>query len=96
MRNPHKVPRAAHCTGCGVTFEKMHVMINHRRNHRCGGRFLPIGERALRNAAAWWNRKYETTESSFFYTQWRDLTRRANTLRIKRLHDERDAQAAKG
>lgn len=38
--------RKAHCIGCGVTFPKMHLMINHRRNMRCGGRFLPADERA--------------------------------------------------
>lgn len=40
MRNPYKVSRTAFCTGCSVTFTKMHEMINHRRSHRCGGRFL--------------------------------------------------------
>ena len=43
--------RAAHCIGCGVTFDKMHLMINHRRNNRCGGRFLPLDERELVEAA---------------------------------------------
>ena len=46
MRNPYKLPRKAYCTGCGVTFEKMHILINHRRTDRCGGRFLPPEERA--------------------------------------------------
>ena len=39
--------RAAYCTGCGVTFPKMHMMINHRRSNRCGGRFLPVEEREM-------------------------------------------------
>jgi len=34
-------PRAAYCTGCGITFTKMHLLINHRGLKRCGGRFLP-------------------------------------------------------
>ena len=37
--------RSAYCTGCGVTFPRMHLMINHRRNDRCGGRFLATEER---------------------------------------------------
>ena len=44
-----KKARAAYCTGCGNTFPKMHIMINHRRTDRCGGRFLPIPERRLIN-----------------------------------------------
>lgn len=39
--------RKAFCTGCQETFGKMHQMINHRRTHRCGGRFLPPEARAL-------------------------------------------------
>lgn len=35
-----KKPRAAYCTGCDKTFPKMHILINHRRTKRCGGRFL--------------------------------------------------------
>lgn len=42
-------PRAAYCTGCGITFPKMHILFNHRRDYRCGGRFLPIPERAMVN-----------------------------------------------
>lgn len=42
-------PRAAYCTGCGITFSKMHILINHRRTERCGGRFLPIPERRMVN-----------------------------------------------
>lgn len=42
-----KKPRAAYCTGCGVTFKKMHLMMHHRRNERCGGRFLPPDERRM-------------------------------------------------
>lgn len=45
-----KEPRAAYCTGCGVTFPKMHLMINHRRMKRCGGRFLDPLERARLDA----------------------------------------------
>lgn len=41
--------RAAYCTGCGVTFPKMHLMIQHRRLKKCGGRFLSISERILIN-----------------------------------------------
>jgi len=44
MRNPHKLPRRAYCTGCGYTFPKHHMLINHRRSERCGGRFLPEDE----------------------------------------------------
>lgn len=40
MRNPHKKPRVAYCTGCGIIFEKMHFLRNHRITDRCGGRFL--------------------------------------------------------
>lgn len=47
MRNPYKISRTPYCTGCGVTFDKMHQMINHRRSFRCGGRFLPIDEHVL-------------------------------------------------
>lgn len=47
MRNPNKTPRRAFCTGCTVTFPKMHLMINHRRTFRCGGRFLSREERSL-------------------------------------------------
>lgn len=36
--------RTPYCTGCGHTFSKMHLMINHRRTDRCGGRFLPDEE----------------------------------------------------
>lgn len=43
-------PRAAYCTGCGITFDKMHIMMDHRRTHRCGGRFLPLKERIQINA----------------------------------------------
>lgn len=40
MRNPYKKPRTAYCTGCGIIFEKMHLLRNHRTTDRCGGRFL--------------------------------------------------------
>lgn len=43
-------PRKAYCTGCGVTFPKMHLLMNHRGTFRCGGRFLPVEEQqALRH-----------------------------------------------
>lgn len=44
MRNPYKTPRKAYCTGCGVTFPKIHNLRNHRNTDRCGGRFLPPEE----------------------------------------------------
>ena len=44
MRNPDKTPRKAYCTGCGVTFPKRHLLLNHRGTARCGGRFLPPEE----------------------------------------------------
>ena len=44
-----KYPRAAYCTGCGITFSKMHLMIYHRNTRRCGGRFLPPAEREMIN-----------------------------------------------
>lgn len=47
MRNPHKKPRVAYCTGCTRLFEKMHYMINHRRTERCGGRFLTADQLAV-------------------------------------------------
>lgn len=34
-----------------MTFEKMHLMINHRRRERCGGRFLPLEEQMANEAA---------------------------------------------
>lgn len=42
-----KNPRVAYCTGCGIPFKKMHLLINHRRTKRCGGRFLPAPERHM-------------------------------------------------
>jgi len=33
------------CTGCGKTFSQTHLLRNHRRTDRCGGEFLPMGER---------------------------------------------------
>lgn len=49
MKKPNKTPRAAYCTGCGVTFEKRHLLMNHRNTFRCGGRFLPDEEREFLN-----------------------------------------------
>lgn len=40
MRKPDKKPRTAYCTGCGVIYPTHKELINHRRSHRCGGRFL--------------------------------------------------------
>lgn len=34
--------RKSYCTGCGVTFPKVHLMRQHRNRERCGGRFLPF------------------------------------------------------
>jgi hypothetical protein len=31
-----------YCTGCGKLFARMHDMLNHRRGHRCGGKFLEL------------------------------------------------------
>ncbi len=42
-------PRAAYCTGCGATFKKMHLLIEHRRLNRCGGRYLSEEKRAELN-----------------------------------------------
>lgn len=36
--------RAPYCTGCGTLFPKMHLMMQHRRLKKCGGRFLPEKE----------------------------------------------------
>ncbi len=44
MRKPHKIARKAYCTGCGIIFEKMHLLRNHRTTDRCGGRFLSTEE----------------------------------------------------
>ena len=42
--------RKAYCTGCGETFRQFHLLFNHRRLQRCGGRFLPPEARALWDA----------------------------------------------
>lgn len=42
-------PRKAYCTGCGVTFEKKHLLRNHRNTFRCGGRFLSEAEMLVLN-----------------------------------------------
>lgn len=42
-------PRKAYCTGCGKTFPKMHLLMNHRGTFRCGGRFLLVEEQNLIN-----------------------------------------------
>lgn len=33
------------CTGCGKTFSQTHLLRNHRRTDRCGGKFLSMNER---------------------------------------------------
>ncbi len=39
-------PRVAYCNGCGIRFMKMHLLIEHRRLNRCGGRYLSEEKRA--------------------------------------------------
>lgn len=46
MRKPGKLPRRAYCNGCDHTYPKMHLLRDHRRTDRCGGRFLSAEERA--------------------------------------------------
>jgi len=31
-----------YCTGCGKLFARMHDMLNHRRSHRCGGKWMML------------------------------------------------------
>lgn len=93
--------RAAHCVGCGKTFDKMHLMINHRRLDRCGGRFLPITERLLLNQARfhfkiWMNIPAATTKDikifdhwRWNYNQYRDYIHRFHLLRKRRLDAQR-------
>lgn len=95
MRNPYHKPRAAHCIGCGVTFDKMHLMIQHRRRDRCGGRFLPASERELVMAAQKHWQKYDRFAESRFeyiadqarwhYSQYKDMISRFFLLRKRRL-----------
>ena len=91
MRKPNKIPRRAHCTGCGVTFHKMHDMFNHRNNNRCGGRFLPIQERLLLHAAKENQQQYEhlididAEMARYHYFQARDFLSRFYRLRSIRL-----------
>lgn len=97
MRNPHKTPRAAHCIGCGLDFWRMHEMINHRRTFRCGGRFLPIEERSLADAARYHWQRYDTAEEGsekahWHYFQWRDMTSRFYLLRKRRLDESLQQQ----
>lgn len=93
MRNPHKLPRAAHCIGCGETFDKMHEMINHRRLHRCGGRFLPASERELVMAGKMHTQKFHSTSADDYdtyrwhWTQAGDMFSRFYILRKRRLDD---------
>lgn len=44
MRKPNKIARKAYCTGCGIIFEKRHLLRNHRATDRCGGQFLSTEE----------------------------------------------------
>jgi hypothetical protein len=101
-------PRAAYCTGCGVVFDKMHLMINHRRTFRCGGRFLPTDERQLWNAQFEYYQDFEHNSerhakgrvgrdhTNYLYKQWRRCLVEAITLRKLRLDRERDTQTATG
>lgn len=100
MRNPHHIPRVAYCTGCGKIFDKMHLMINHRRTFRCGGRFLPDDERELVLAAKTHWQRYDTLAESdgdhdqerWHYFQWRDMTSRFFLLRKRRLDESLQQQ----
>lgn len=44
MRKPNKTPRTNYCTGCGVIYPSVKALLNHRKSHRCGGRFLTAEE----------------------------------------------------
>lgn len=97
MRNPYHKPRAAHCIGCGVTFDKMHLMIQHRRRERCGGRFMCLDERELVDAAKKHWQKYLVLGESkleliqdqarWHYHQWKDMLSRFYILRKRRLDE---------
>lgn len=39
--------RTPYCTGCNKIFDRMHVLMNHRRTQRCGGRFLAEDKREI-------------------------------------------------
>lgn len=60
-----------YCTGCRVMWEGFHVLMDHRRTHRCGGRFLPAGER-------YW---YDMAHASGYP----DFKKRAEALQLKRM-----------
>ena len=88
------LPRTAHCIGCGLTYSKMHLMINHRRLDRCGGRFLPEDERELVDAAKIHWQKFNTTPVNditnndlirWHYHQYKDMLSRFFLLRKRRL-----------
>jgi len=92
MRNPYHKPRAAHCIGCGNTFDKMHLMINHRRTQRCGGRFLCDDERELVDAAKkhWqffvlFGNISDLDGVAWHYAQYKDMISRFFLLRKRRL-----------
>jgi len=84
-------PRCAYCTGCGVTFPKMHVMINHRRLHRCGGRFLPDDEIEVVQAVHAAHVKYNNTNSIEDMVRYNNLRVHLNRMRHDRVQN---AQAA--
>jgi hypothetical protein len=94
-------PRAAHCIGCGVTFEKMHLKIHHRRSERCGGRFLPEIERNLYDKAKHWFEAMLRAEKEGNNDEYRrcfdnrqTCLNMAYTLRKHRLDRKRHEQAA--
>ena len=91
MRNPYHKPRKAYCTGCGVTFPKMHVMINHRRLHRCGGRFLPEDEQKVLGHRHFVRNVYERTNSYEAMQAWQHDSVTLNRMRHDRVQN---AQAA--
>lgn len=104
MRNPYHIPRAAHCIGCGGDFPQMHLMIQHRRLHRCGGRFLPADERELVMAARNHWQKYDpfaesrmaylSDHAKWHYAQYKDMISRFFLLRKRRL-DTKEVAVAK-
>lgn len=93
MRNPYHKPRAAHCIGCGHTFDKMHLMKIHRNTQRCGGRFLPADERELVMAAIPHYQRFRSTPDwdgdtyRWHYTQYKDMISRFFLLRKRRLDE---------
>lgn len=96
MRNPHKKPRVAHCIGCGVTFDKMHLMINHRRRERCGGRFLPEDERELLEACKAGMRFWDITGIKDLWVTAQANLREFNNRRKKRIYMQNIGKAPAG